>query len=144
VLAVATTDLLDGVAARATEPTRAGRDLEGLVDTCAAIAALGAARRSGRLGRPAATLELARLTAGPAYSASIYFGRADAPARALTGAARVTTPLRVAGLLAAAHDRTRLADVLVAAGSVSSLVALGHAVLNERARQGRAPRAWSR
>lgn len=144
VLAVAATDLLDGIAARATEPTRAGRDLDGLVDTCAAIAALGAARRSGRLGRPAATLELARLTAGPAYSASIYFGRAEAPDRALTGAARITTPVRVAGLLAAARGRTRLADVLVAAGSLTSLVALGHALLSERAGSGRAPQAWSR
>ena len=127
---------------RCREPTRAGRDLEGLVDTCAAIAAVGAARRSGRLGRPATTLELARLTAGPVYSASIYFGRAESPDRALTGAARITTPLRGAGLLAAARDRTRLANVTVAAGSLASLVALGHAAFSERARSGRAPQAW--
>ena len=48
-LAAAATDTLDGPAARRAGPTRAGRDLEGLVDACFAVAALRGARRRGWL-----------------------------------------------------------------------------------------------
>lgn len=136
VLAAATTDLLDGILARATQTTRAGRDLEGLVDACVSAAAFRAARRDGRVGRQVVALELARLASGSLYAATIYFARAEAPNRAITGAARITTPLRVAGLLAAGRNHRRLAEVLVASGSLTSLVALGHALLSERARPG--------
>ena len=46
----AISDVLDGVLARRSGPTRAGRDLEGLVDACFGAAALrGALRRTGDL-----------------------------------------------------------------------------------------------
>ena len=47
------TDALDGALARCAEPTRAGRDLEGLVDASFALAALRGLTRAGRLGRAA-------------------------------------------------------------------------------------------
>jgi len=51
VLLGAATDLLDGPIARATVPTRAGRDLEGLVDACFAAGALRGLVRRGLLPR---------------------------------------------------------------------------------------------
>lgn len=131
VLAAAATDLLDGKVARATETTRAGRDLEGLVDACVSAAALRAAGRGDRVGRPVVALELARLASGSLYAAAVYFARAEAPERAITQAARITAPLRVAGLLAAGRNHRRLANALVASGSLASLAALGHALLSE-------------
>lgn len=114
-------DGLDGRLARAGEPTRAGRDLEGLVDTCFAAAALSGAVKQGWIGRPAAACELLRLGAGFAYALWIYFGTADAPDPAVTKAARQTTPVRVAGLVAAGLRRRRLADALVVGGSAWSM-----------------------
>ena len=60
----AVADALDGPLARRAEPTRAGRDLEGLVDASFALAALRGLTRAGRLGRAAGLAEAARLTAG--------------------------------------------------------------------------------
>jgi len=127
-LAAAATDVLDGPAARRAGPTRAGRDLEGLVDACFAVAALRGARRRGWLGRAPVGAELARVAAGVAYAAGVWFGRAAPPPAALLHAARWTTGLRVAGLVTAGTGRRRLAGALLLAGSGVSLVLLGRAV----------------
>ncbi len=121
VLAAWASDGLDGKLARATEPTRLGRDLEGLVDACFAAAALRGAHRTDTLPAWALTGELARLGGGFAYALWIYFGRADAPDPLVTKAARRTTPLRVAGLAAAGTGRRGLAGALLGAGSLWSL-----------------------
>jgi hypothetical protein len=121
----AVTDVLDGRVARRVGTTRAGRDLEGLVDACFAAAALRGARRRGWLGRRAVVAELARLGVGFGYSLFVYFGRARAPAGDLLHAARATTVLRLAGLVAAGTGRRRrLADRLTLAGSATSLALL--------------------
>ncbi|MDP2712510.1 MAG: hypothetical protein Q8O56_14945, partial [Solirubrobacteraceae bacterium] len=78
VLALAS-DGLDGRLARATAPTRIGRDLEGLADAAFAAAALCGARRRGWLGRGAAHAELTRITVGIGYALLVWFGSARAP-----------------------------------------------------------------
>ena len=123
-LVIATaTDVLDGLAARATAPTRAGRDLEGVVDAAVLLAALRAAARTGRLPGAAIALETTRVAAGTAYAARAYFARAEAPDPTVTRAARVSTPLRVAGLAAAGAGRRGWGTVLVVAGSLTGLAA---------------------
>ena len=118
------TDVLDGVAARASAPTRAGRDLEALVDAAFAAAVLVGARRARQLGRAAAAAELARTGAGVAYAVVSYFGRAQPPDRAALRAARGTTVVRAAGMLAATLDRRRAADALLVGGSALSIALL--------------------
>jgi hypothetical protein len=118
VLAAAATDAFDGPIARATAPTRAGRDLEGLVDSAVYAAALISAHRHRRLSPPVVDLELARLAAGFGYAVARYFARLDAPDLAVVHAARATTAIRVAGLVAAGRGHRRIGDALVAAGSV--------------------------
>jgi hypothetical protein len=127
-LAAAASDTLDGPAARRAGPTRAGRDLEGLVDACFAAAALRGARRRGWLGRAPVAGELARIGAGFLYAVGVWFGRAAPPPAALLHAARWTTALRVAGLVTAGTGRRRLAGALLLAGSGLSLALLGRAV----------------
>jgi hypothetical protein len=129
-----TSDVLDGIVARAGEPTRIGRDLEGLVDACFAAAALGGARRRGLIGGWAAAGEQARLAAGVAYAFAVWFGTAAAPDPALIRAARLTTPVRFAGLLAAGAGRRRAAGLLVAGGSLSSVAVLVRAAQVARTR----------
>jgi hypothetical protein len=78
----ALSDVADGRLARAAgKPTRAGRDLEGLVDFCFAVAALRGLVRDGRLGRPVVAAEVARTSAGFGYALFAYFGRAERPRR---------------------------------------------------------------
>lgn len=121
----AVTDVLDGRVARRVGTTRAGRDLEGLVDASFAAAALRGARRRGWLGRRAVAAELARLAAGFGYALYVYFGRARAPADQVMHAARATTVLRSAGIVVAGTGRRRrLADSLTLAGSATSLALL--------------------
>ena len=127
-IAAGASDVLDGRLARAGEPTRIGRDLEGLVDAAFAVAALRGALRRDWLGRPAAAGEAARLGAGFAYALYVYFGRATAPDPAVTRAARITTPVRVAGLVVAGTGRRRLADALVAGGCAWSVGAVARAL----------------
>jgi len=130
IAAAAATDVLDGHAARATAPTRAGRDLEGLVDACFAGAALRGLVRDGRLHRRAVGLEAARLAAGAAYGLGVYFGRAERPSDRVLRAGRAATCARVGGLTAGAAGRPRLGDALLAAStawSVSALAAAGRA-----------------
>ena len=117
----AVTDALDGRLARRTEPTRAGRDLEGLVDVCFALAALRGLTRDGRLGRAAALAEAGRLTVGVGYATFAYLGRARAPEAQLVHAARSATALRFAGLLAAAAGRRPLGGALLVSGSACSV-----------------------
>lgn len=126
---VAVTDVLDGIAARATVPTRAGRDLEGLVDAVVVAAALRCARRTGRLSPAVIALELGRVAAGCGYAVAVYFTRARAPSETVLRAGRLTSPIRFAGLMAAARGWRRPADALLAAGSLTSLTLLAYALL---------------
>lgn len=121
------TDALDGPLARRNQPTRAGRDLEGLVDACFAAAALRGARRHGWLGRWVVAAELTRLATGFACALVVYFGRARPPAGALLHAARATSIVRVGGLLIAGLGRRREADALMLAGSAASIGLLARA-----------------
>jgi len=126
--AAAVSDVLDGMVARATVPTRAGRDLEGLVDASVLVAALRCAHRTGRLSPAVIALELVRIAAGFGYTVAVYFARTQAPSRTVAGAGRLTTPLRLAGLIAASRGSRRLADTLLAAGSLTSILLLGYAL----------------
>ena len=125
------TDVLDGRAARAAEPTRAGRDLEGLADACFAGAVITGLRRGDRIGRTASGAELLRLAAGFSYSLAVYFGRARPPEPRLTRAARLTTPVRAGGLIAAAAGRPRLGTALVWTGCAWSLALLSTALRDQ-------------
>jgi hypothetical protein len=121
-------DGLDGVLARRRGPTRIGRDLEGLADAAFAAAALRGAARRGWLGRGAARAELARIALGIGYGAAVWLGRARAPEARVLHAARATTPVRAAGLVAAGLGRRRTADALVIAGALCSALATAAAV----------------
>jgi phosphatidylglycerophosphate synthase len=123
----AATDALDGPAARRAGPTRAGRDLEGLVDACFAAAALRGAVRHGWLPPAVAGAELVRLGVGLGYAVMVYFGAARAPSRELLRAARLTSAVRAGGLVLAGTARRRAGGALIVAGSVTS-VALAVAV----------------
>jgi len=127
----AITDIFDGVWARRRGSTRAGRDLEGLVDACFGLAALRGARRRGMLGALPARAEGLRLLTGIALATLIYFGRARAPDPALARAARATTALRAGGLIVAGTGRRQIADVAVTSGSALSIalavIAVGRA-----------------
>ncbi|MGE3811176.1 MAG: CDP-alcohol phosphatidyltransferase family protein [Candidatus Nanopelagicales bacterium] len=129
VTAAGLTDWLDGIAARASAPTRAGRDLEGLVDAAVLAAALRSARRAQLVHPAVVSLELARITAGMAYAVAVYFACAQPPSEAVLRAGRTTTPLRVGGLVAAASGHRRTAHALLATGSVASLGLLARTVV---------------
>lgn len=133
-------DGLDGLLARAGVPTRLGRDLEGLADAAFATAALRGARRCGLLGRAAAGAELARLGVGLGYAVLVWLGSTRAPDARVLHAARVTTPIRAGGLVAAGLGRRRLADGLIAGGALWSGAATARAVL----RRARSRRSRSR
>jgi phosphatidylglycerophosphate synthase len=123
------TDVLDGMAARSLgEPTRAGRDLEGLADACFAAALLVGLRRHDAIGRAASAAELTRLGAGFAYSVAVYFARVEPPDRELTRAARPTAALRAAGMLAATVGRRGAGTALVGAGCAWSIALVGRAL----------------
>jgi phosphatidylglycerophosphate synthase len=117
------TDALDGPLARASEPTRLGRDLEGLVDAAFTAAVLLGARRRGRLGRGAITCEVLRMGVGLAYTLGVYFGRAQPPDARLLRAGRLAAPIRAAGLIAAACGRRRLGAALLVGGSSAAVAA---------------------
>lgn len=136
-LTAAITDVLDGRLARRAEPTRIGRDLEGLVDACFAGAALRGARRRETIASLAVAAELSRLTVGFAYALFVYFGRATAPDPALVRAARATTPMRIGGLIAAGAGRRRAASALVGAGALVSVAVDAQAALSSRRRRRR-------
>jgi phosphatidylglycerophosphate synthase len=118
------TDVLDGAAARATQPTRAGRDLEGVVDFVFAAAALHGLQRTNRLPRGLVAVEIARVTTGFAYALIAYFGRAERPDDDRLHAARATTVLRGSGVVAAAAGRRRVGTALLATGSAASVALL--------------------
>lgn len=123
-LAAGISDGLDGRLARATVPTRAGRDLEGLADAAVLAAALRCAWREDRMRRDVVGLELARIGGGFAYAVAVSFAQVRAPNAAVMRAGRLTTPVRIAGLIAAGTGRRRTADALLAAGSAASLAVL--------------------
>jgi phosphatidylglycerophosphate synthase len=125
------TDTLDGPLARRAGPTRAGRDLEGLVDACFGAAALRGARRRGWLGRRVVAAELTRLATGLTYALVVYFGRSRPPAEGVVHAARTTSALRVGGLLLAGVGRRREADVLMLTGSAASVGLVARAAYSE-------------
>jgi len=122
-------DGLDGRLARMGEPTRIGRDLEGLADATFAAAALHGALRLGWLGRGAGAAELVRLAIGFGYALYVWFGSAGAPDPRVLHAARVTTPVRAGGLVAAGLGRRRAADALVLGGAGWSALAIGRALV---------------
>jgi phosphatidylglycerophosphate synthase len=122
------TDGLDGRLARASEPTRIGRDLEGLADWAFAAAALRGAVDRGWLSRAAGASELLRLATGLGYALLAWLGSASAPDARVLHAARVTTPVRAGGLVAAGLGHRQLADGLVIGGSAWSLVAVVRAL----------------
>ncbi|MEA2218708.1 MAG: hypothetical protein QOJ35_1334 [Solirubrobacteraceae bacterium] len=122
-------DALDGRLARAGEPTRIGRDLEGLADWAFAAAALRGAARRGWLGRGAAAGELVRLAIGLGYALAVWLGTARAPDPRVLHAARVTTPVRAGGLVAAGLGRRRLADTLVIGGAGWSALSIARALV---------------
>ncbi len=134
----AASDVLDGHLARRTGPTRAGRDLEGLVDSCFVAAALRGARAAGRIGRGPAAAELVRLIAGTGYATAVWFGRAAPPSRTVTGAGRAATSARLGGLALALTGRRRLGEGLLVCGSVASVALAARALTDER-RRGDAP-----
>ena len=116
-------DGLDGALARASVPTRAGRDLEGLVDAAFALASLRGGVRCGGLGRLAATAEAGRLLAGVGVGVGAYFGSGERPDPSLSRAARASTPIRAAGVIAAGLGRRRTANALVSLGTLAAVVA---------------------
>jgi hypothetical protein len=119
------TDVLDGRLARASEPTRLGRDLEGLVDAAFTAAVLRGCRRQDLLSRPAVLTELARIAVGATYGTAAYFTTSRAPGRRVLAAGRATAPLRAAGALAAVAGRRRLGGALLVSGSVAGIATLG-------------------
>jgi phosphatidylglycerophosphate synthase len=123
----AATDALDGPLARRAGTTRAGRDLEGLVDACFTAAALRGAVRRGWLPPAVAGAELLRLGVGLGYGLATYFGRARPPRAELLRAARATTALRASGLALAGTPRRRAGAALLAIGSVTSVALLAAA-----------------
>ena len=102
--------------------------------------AVAARVRRGWLGRGGGGGELARLGAGLGYALVVWFGSASAPDPRVLHAARVTTPLRAGGLVAAGLGHRRSADALVVGGAAWSALAIARA-LRRRARRPPAPRA---
>jgi phosphatidylglycerophosphate synthase len=116
----AATDTLDGPLARRAGPTRAGRDLEGLVDACFAAAALRGGVRRGWLPPIVAGVELVRLGTGLVYAVAVYFGRARPPRPEVLRAGRAATSVRTAGLALAGTSRRRTGVALVVVGWAAS------------------------
>jgi phosphatidylglycerophosphate synthase len=123
-------DGLDGALARASAPTRLGRDLEGVVDAAFAGAALRGAARRRSIGRGILAVEAARLAAAILYTLRSYLVTYGPPDRGLARAGRVSTPVRVAGIVAAQQGRRPIAGVLLWSAAAISAVA--------------AVRAWNR
>jgi phosphatidylglycerophosphate synthase len=107
------TDALDGVLARRYGRTRLGRDLDTTADLAFLAVAAAAARRAGRLSRPAAWALGARSSAGVALAAGAVLGRARRPAiRARPWGAA----LRIGGVALGVTRRRRAGTALVVAG----------------------------
>jgi phosphatidylglycerophosphate synthase len=143
-LAVAS-DGLDGALARTGRPTRFGRDLDAIVDAAFAAAALRGAARTRSIGRGTVALEGGRLAAASLYTARSYFIAGEAPDRARARAGRIATPVRAAGMIAAAAGHRRAAGrLLCAAAATNAAVAVrmaGWKSLFRLARQGTGPTA---
>jgi hypothetical protein len=72
--------------------------------------------------------ELVRLGAGFGYALVVWFGSAAAPDARVLHAARLTTPVRAAGLVLAGLGRRRTADAVVLGGAVWSSAAITRAL----------------
>ncbi|HWH12843.1 MAG TPA: hypothetical protein VG165_17110 [Solirubrobacteraceae bacterium] len=116
------TDALDGVVARRGEPTRAGRDLEGLVDACFGVATLRGSARHDLVAPVAIRAELVRLGLGAAYSTASYFGALSPPERSVVGAGRALSPLRVAGVALGVTGHRTSASILLGAGAAAAVL----------------------
>lgn len=127
------TDALDGRLARASEPTRLGRDLEGLVDAAFTAAALRGAWRRGLLGGAVVAGEGLRLLGGFGYALGVYFGRAEAPDSRLLRAGRVVAPGRAAGIVLAVAGHRRAGEALVVTGTAAALATTLAAIVESRA-----------
>jgi phosphatidylglycerophosphate synthase len=119
-LLAAVSDALDGPLARRRGATRAGRDLEGLVDACFTVAALAGARREGLVPGWAAGAEAVRISVGILYAVGSYFLAAEPPERSLIGAARPLSVARAGGLVIALAGRRRAGASILAAGALAS------------------------
>ncbi len=130
------TDVLDGRLARTppNRPTRAGRDLEGLVDAAVVAAALSGLARQKALPPAIAAAETLRLATGFAYALTAWFANAQRPGDDLLRAARATTVLRVGGVALAASGRQRAGSALVAAGCAWSVSLAAGTRASSRAR----------
>jgi phosphatidylglycerophosphate synthase len=137
----AASDALDGPLARRVGPTRAGRDLEGLVDACFAAAALRGALRHDWLPPTVVGTESLRLGTGLAYAVMVYFGTAHAPRAELLRAARLGAVIRAVGLVLAGTSRRRAAAALIVAGSATSIALAAAAATGCRDRRKRIVRA---
>jgi phosphatidylglycerophosphate synthase len=126
------TDVLDGRLARATEPTRIGRDLETLVDAAFIVAALHGARRRGWLGAAPVVAESLRLLGGFVYALGVYFGRAEAPDPRLLRAGRIVAPARAIGIVLAGAGRRRIGEPLLVAGSTASFATSLVAIIRQQ------------
>ncbi len=91
-------------------------------------AALRCAHPTGRLNPAVIALELGRITAGFGYTVAVYFALAQAPSETVLRAGRLTTPLRLAGLIAAGRGWRRSADTLLATGSLISVLLLAYSL----------------
>lgn len=114
------TDVADGAVARRGATTRAGRDLEGLVDLAFATAVLRGLVREDRLPRRVARAEAARLAAGTAALLGAALGGVRRP-EDLARAGRAPAALRVAGMLLAARGRERAGAATLAGGTALSV-----------------------
>ena len=127
------TDVLDGRLARASEPTRLGRDLETLADAAFVVAAMRGARRRGWIGTAPGVGEGLRLLGGFVFALGAYFGRGDAPDARLLRAGRIVAPVRAIGIVLAGAGRRRLGERLLVAGSVAGLATSLVALIGSRA-----------
>jgi len=86
------------------------------------------AHRTGRLSPAVIARKLGRITAGFGYAVAVFFARTQAPSRSVLRAGRLTTPLRLTGLVAAGRGWRRSADTLLATGSLISILLLAYAL----------------
>lgn len=115
--ASAITDVLDGTIARRTGPTRLGRDLDGIADALARLAAARAARRAGWLSAAAGGLVAARHTAPLALVAACYFRTGRRPTTGGFGD-KPWGPIALHGGLTLAPGSPRIGSTLVASASL--------------------------
>lgn len=113
-------DMLDGVLARRSGPTRLGRDLDTVADALTSAAAAHAARRAGWLPAGAARLATVRSALPVAIVTATYFRTGRRPARHAFGATRRLAPVLLGGL-AVSPFSSSAGSALTRAASIGSL-----------------------